>query len=140
LIAIGAAGSGGVAGLAIWGTITGQYVWLWVSGAATIVSVIKPACQFSKSIENYTKLYAGHTNIYLTLREVVEEVNTRKTLSQETQRKYLSSRQLNKELGGLDDPKPRLRLIRKLQILVNQEIPSENLWVPQSNTKTVPAT
>src|SRR4051812_14402793 len=74
LIAIGATSSGGVAGLAIWGSITGQYVWLWISGIATIISVIKPAFQFGKSIENYTKLYAGHTNIYLSLREVVEDI------------------------------------------------------------------
>src|SRR4051794_17444077 len=65
LIAIGATSSGGVAGLAVWGTITGQYVWLWISGIATVISVVKPACQFGKSIENYTKLYAGYTNIYL---------------------------------------------------------------------------
>jgi hypothetical protein len=130
LIAIGATSSGGVAGLAIWGTITGQYVWLWISGAATVVSVIKPAFQFGKSIENYTKLWAGHTNIHLTLREVVEDINTKKAISSDTAKKYLESRQLNKELGGLDDPKPRERLVRSFQALVNREIPPESLWMP----------
>ena len=130
LIAIGATGSGGVAGLAIWGTITGQYIWLWISGVATVFSVVKPTLQFSQSIENYTKLYAGHTNIYLTLKEIVEEVNTARRISSDSIRKYRASRQLNRELGGYDDPKPDKALVERLQRQVNKEIPPEILWMP----------
>jgi hypothetical protein len=101
-IAIGATGSGGVAGLAVWGTITGQYAWLWISGVATIVGVIKPILQLGVKIENYTKLFTGHGSIYLELKAV----------------------------GGLDDPKPDKKLIKQLQSQVNDEIPPDTLWTP----------
>jgi hypothetical protein len=130
LIAVGATSSGGVAGLAIWGTITGQYVWLWISGVATVASVVKPAIQFSQSIENYTKLYAGHTNIYLTLKQAVEDINDKQRISPDSFRKYQASRDLNRELGGQDDPKPREGLVRRLQVQVNREIAPEHLWMP----------
>jgi hypothetical protein len=70
-IAVGAAGSGGVAGLAVWGTITGQYAWLWISGIATVLGVVKPILQIGAKIENYTKLYSGYSNVYLELKSVV---------------------------------------------------------------------
>jgi hypothetical protein len=48
LIAIGAAGSGGVAGVAIWGYITGQYAWLSISSIATVLGVVKPILQVGR--------------------------------------------------------------------------------------------
>ena len=130
LIAIGTAGSGGVAGLAIWGSITGQYVWLWISGVATVLGVVKPILQIGKQIENYTKLYAGHSNVYLDLKAVVEDIEVSKGLPPKLADKYESIRKRIAELGGLDDPKPNKKLIITLQNQVNEEIPSEGLWVP----------
>src|SRR5271165_511917 len=60
-IAVGATGSGGVAGLAIWGSLSGQYAWLFVSGIATVLGVVKPILQFGKEIEKYSTLYSGHS-------------------------------------------------------------------------------
>jgi hypothetical protein len=105
-IAIGAAGSGGVAGLAIWGSITGQYAWLSISGIATVLGVIKPVLHFGRQIENYTKLYAGYSNVYLELRSIVEDIEVSKSLPSKLADKYESIRKRISELGGLDDPKP----------------------------------
>jgi hypothetical protein len=129
-IAIGAAGSGGVAGLAIWGSITGQYAWLFISGIATVLGVVKPVLQFGRHIENYTKLYAGHSNVYLDLKSVVEDIEVSRSLPPKLADKYESIRKRIVELGGLDDPKPDKKLILKLQGQVNEEIPAESLWVP----------
>jgi hypothetical protein len=130
LIAVGAAGSGGVAGLAIWGSITGQYAWLLISGVATVLGVIKPVLQFGRHIENYTKLYAGHSNVYLDLKSMVEDIEVSKSLPPKLADKYESIRNRIVELGGLDDPMPNKKLILKLQRQVNEEIPAESLWVP----------
>jgi len=129
-IAIGATGSGGVAGFAIWGTITGKWAWIGISSVATVLSILKPILQTGKAIEKYTKLYVGHTNIFLDLKGIVEEIEVSKTMSKKIEDKYNSIRHFIKELGGLDDPKPDLVLIRKLQVLVNAEIAPESLWVP----------
>ncbi len=129
-IAIGATGSGGVAGLAIWGSITGQYAWLIISGIATVLGVIKPILQIGRHIENYTKLYAGQTNIYLDLRSIVEDIDVSKAIPQKLANKYEAIRNRIAELGGLDDPKKDQGLIDKLVKQVNEEIPPESLWLP----------
>lgn len=129
-IALGATGSGGVAGLAIWGTITGAYAWLLISGVATVLGVVKPVLQWGKVIENYSKLYTGHTNIYLELKALVEDIDVNRNVSEKLKEKYSSSRQLLKELGALDDPKPDNALIKELQQRINREIPPEALWMP----------
>lgn len=129
-IAIGATGSGGIAGLAIWGTITGKFAWLTISGGATVLSVIKPVLQFGKQIEKYTKLNTGHTSIYLELKAIVEDIERSRSVPRKLEDKYSSIRLLIKELGGLDDPRQNDVLIRSLQSKVNEEIRPEDLWMP----------
>jgi hypothetical protein len=129
-IAIGAAGSGGLAGLAVWGTITGKYAWLAISGVATLLSVVKPILQLGKQIEKYTKLYIGYTTIYLELKDIVEDIKKSRSISKKSEASYDVVRKLNKELGGLGDPRRDAALIRRLQAEVNTEITSESLWLP----------
>ncbi len=129
-IAIGATGSSGIAGLAIWGTITGKWTWLGISSLAAVLSVIKPVLQLGRVIERYTKLYVGHTNIFLELKSIIEEIEVNRSIPKKIEQKYTEIRHLIKELGGLDDPKPDVVLIKKLQESVNQEILPESLWYP----------
>jgi hypothetical protein len=129
-IAIGATGSGGIAGFAVWGTIPGSYVWLVISGLAAVLALVKPVLQLGGRIENYTKLYAGYTNVFLELKEVVEDIAVAHAISERTRERYVGSRQLLRELAPLADPDRTQRLITKLQDQVNREIPPENLWVP----------
>jgi hypothetical protein len=129
-IAVGATGSGGIAGLAIWGTITGQYAWLWISGVATIVGVVKPILQLGIKIENYTKLFTGHGSVYLELKAVVEDIEVSRSIPPKIVEQYENIRKRIAELGGLDDPKPDKKLIKELQSQVNDEIPPDILWSP----------
>jgi len=129
-MAIGTTSSGGVAGLAIWGTITGQYAWLVISGAAAIIGIVKPIIQIGKKIENYTKLYTGHSSIYLDLKSMVEDIEVSKSVPPKLAEKYEAIKMHIAELGGLDDPRPDKKLIIKLQTQVNEEIPPETLWFP----------
>jgi hypothetical protein len=131
-IAVGAAGSsGGIAGLAVWGTLPGNYAWLAISGLATVLAVLKPVLQLANRIENYTKLYAGYTNIFLELKDIVEDIGVAHAISEKTRERYVSSRQLLRELAPLVDPNRSERLVRKLQNEINREIPPENLWTAE---------
>ena len=130
-IAIGAAGSsGGIAGLAVWGTLPGNYAWLAISGIATVLAVLKPVIQLANRIENYTKLYAGYTNIFLELEEIVEEIGVAHAITEKTRDRYVRSRQLLRELAPLAEPSRSKQLIAKLQEQVNRDIPPESLWTP----------
>jgi len=131
-IAIGATGSGGIAGLAVWGTLPGNYVWLVVSGISTALAVVKPILQLAARIENYTKLYAGYTSIYLELKDIAEEISIYHMISEKTEERYRGSRQLLRELAPLVDPNPSKPLIRKLQEQINGQIPADGLWMPDA--------
>jgi hypothetical protein len=131
-IAIGAPSSSGVAGLAVWGTLPGSYAWLVVSGIATVLAVVKPVLQFAGRIENYTKLYASYTGIFLELKDIVEEIAAKRDISGKTDERYRASRQLLRELAPFVDPSPSKPLIRKLQEQINREIPAESLWMPDA--------
>lgn len=135
VIAVGAAGSGGVAGLAIWGSIPGQYTWLVISGIATLLGILKPILQLGRHIENYTKLYAGHSNVYLDLKSIVEDIEVSRAIPAKTSNRYDSIRNRISELGGLNDPRPNNNLIFRLQGEVNEEIPPESLWFPSVPSK-----
>jgi hypothetical protein len=127
-IAIGATSSGGVAGLAVWGSITGQYAWLIISGIATILSVAKPALHLSRNIERYTRLYTGHGNIYLELKSIVEDIEISRSLSPSMAKRYNSIKRSIAELGGLDDPRQDKNLIGYMpSVSIFNECPLELL-------------
>lgn len=129
-IAVGATGSAGVASLAIWGTLTGQYAWLVISGLATVLGVVKPILQTSAKIENYSKLYVGHGGIYLDLKAIVEDIEVSRSIPPSILQQYADLRKKTNDLRGLDDPRPSITTIKRLQTEVNEEIPPESLWFP----------
>jgi hypothetical protein len=129
-IAVGATGSAGVASLAIWGTLTGQYAWLVISGLATVLGVVKPVLQISAKIENYSKLCVGYGGIYLDFKAIVEDINVSRSIPPSIHQQYADIRKKTNDLRGLDDPRPSRRTIKKLQTEVNVDIPPESLWYP----------
>jgi hypothetical protein len=130
IVAVGATGSGGIAGLAVWKLTPGFYVWIFISGTAAVLSVTKPILQLGKRIEEYTKLYTGYTSVYLELKTIVEDIEVLRYIPPKVEDKYLSIRVLMKELGVLNKPKQDDKLILRFQSQVNKEIPPENLWMP----------
>ena len=95
-----------------------------------MLGVIKPILQVGTKIENYTKLYTGHSSIYLELKSIVEDIEVSRTIPPKVVEQYEAIRKRIAELGGHDDPKPDKNLIRRLQGQVNYEIPSASLWTP----------
>ncbi|SEF12481.1 hypothetical protein SAMN05444161_8776 [Rhizobiales bacterium GAS191] len=130
LIAIGGAGSAGIAGLAIFGTLPGKYVWLLVSAAAAVLSVIKPVLKFGDKIENYTKLFANQSIIYFELKDIVEDIRVSRLFTAAVQKKYDSTKKLVKELGAKEYVGRNDHLTQKLQHEVNEEIRADELWIP----------
>jgi hypothetical protein len=135
LVAIGGgSATAGIASMAIFETLPGKYVWLLVSAAATVLSVIKPVLKIGDKIENYTKLYAGHSTVYFDLKDIVEEISVLKSFTPDLKRKYDSSKRLVKELGAKEDFSRNDQLARKLQQEVNEEIRPDMLWIPPATS------
>jgi hypothetical protein len=132
-IAVGATGSGGIATLAIWGSITGQYAWLTISGVAALLGVIKPVLQLSKEIEKFTGLSTGHSSVYYDLKHLAEDIAISRSIPQGIVEKFSSIRERVANLGFHPAAHSHTALIQKLQAQVNDAIPLEKLWYPGSD-------
>src|SRR6516165_3660759 len=62
IIAVGASGSG-VAGLALWKSDIGQYIWGCIAGASILVSVVKPILNPASTIEKYSKVSSDYATL-----------------------------------------------------------------------------
>lgn len=111
-IAIGTTGSGGIAGLAIWGTLPGSYMWLVLSGIAAVLAVVKPVLQLADRIENYTKLYAGYVGAFVELQDICEEISVAHAITDGLKERYGRSRKILRELAPLAEPDPDTRLVK----------------------------
>jgi hypothetical protein len=135
IIAVGSTtGSGGIAGMAIWGTLPGQYAWLVISGIATVLAVVKPRLQLTIRVENYSKLFVGYTNLQTELEEIVREVRISHELSEKAKDQHRRSRKLFKQLALRHDPTTSRRLTEIAQQQVNKDIRPESLWLPDVGT------
>lgn len=129
LIAVGASGSG-VAGLALWKTETGVYVWGAISGASIILAVLKPIIGLSKEIERYSKLAGEYASLSESLRQIEADVTANQEIRTEQVDAFRQLLGRNAELSALDDQHPDRNLIKRLQEEVISET-SGALWVPK---------
>jgi hypothetical protein len=127
LVAIGATGSGSIAGLAIFGTLPGKYAWLLVSSAAAVIAVVKPILQHTRKIENYSKLFSGYSIAYAELDSIIEDIRSSGIVSSDVMTRYESVKNSVMKLGGDEDPNPNEAMINHFQDEVDREHPPESL-------------
>lgn len=130
VIAIGAASSG-IAGLALWKTESGQYVWGAFSALSVVLATIKPSLKFAEKVENYAKLYGQYTDAYIKMSVHLQDIQLEQTVTNERIKAFGDLRVQAAELESLGDPVRDNVLIEKLTAEVNRTIPIEDLWVPR---------
>jgi hypothetical protein len=119
-IAVGTTGSG-VASLAIWQGFAGQYVWLFISGIATVLATIKPGIDVAGRIDRYSNLQSSLGAICVEFEDLISEINRSLTISSKSRAKYSEVRKRMRQLKGLEVPLPDANLVRQLQVEVDAE-------------------
>ncbi len=122
--------SGAIGAWAIWRTSFGQYVWAAIAGVATLIAVLKPILQLPKAIERTSKLWVGHTDLYLDLQHIVSTIKVVGDVTKEMENSFHQAKERYRKLALDDDPQPKKRLQKECYDAVNQEIPPASLWVP----------
>jgi len=142
IIAVGASGSG-IAGFALWKTDSGQYAWGAISGAAILVSIIKPILNLGHDIEENSQLWAEYATLFARCRNVIRSIEGARSriaqtgdLPENVQEEVRSIRAKMVELAPRGDQKPSRRRVEALQAEVNAEIPPATLWVPFPEEKS----
>ncbi len=128
LVAIGT--SSAIGAWAIWRDDIGTIIWALLTGVTALIAVIKPLLQLPRKIEKYSKLFAGHGDVFYDLDALVEEVRERKELTEEMRHAYKTALNRIKKMAPQDDPRPSRELLDRYYFEVNREIPPQNLWVP----------
>lgn len=142
LIAIGAAGSG-LSALTIWNTEYGKPVWTvsWaiLSLVAAVLALAKPIVQLNKRIERFSRLFAGHSDIYTGLLVLSSRIKRKGTISDEMSSTFESAEIRFMELSKEDDPTPSRTLLDRCEQMIRTRHPAENAWYPSTETAATPA-
>ena len=127
--------SGAVAAWNIWSNGKGVLVWKILAAIVTLIALIKPFLQLSKTIERYAELVTGYAGLYYDLEQLSLDMKTSKCVGDSCWKRYLSTLQKTKDLGIKDDISVRKRLHRKCFDDVKKEIPASSLWWPEKEIR-----
>lgn len=128
LIAFGS--SSAVAGWTVLREGPGAGVWALMAALTTVLAIAQPILNLSKDVERYSKLFMSHASIYDELARIVEAVEIQEDFPATLRKAYADARRLRSALAADDDPKPDLRLARRIQSNVNQRWPVTKFWMP----------
>jgi hypothetical protein len=131
MIAVGASGSTGIAGLTIWQQGAGITAWALISGIAILLSTIKPFLGLAAQIERYGKLWGEFASMYEAFKIIEQDCRANDYLTTEQVDTFKRLRERIQNLAPLDDQRPDKKLIKRLTQEVNHELPVTMLWKPK---------
>jgi hypothetical protein len=139
LIAIGTAGSG-LSALTIWTTDYGKVVWavLWavLSLVSTVLALAKPIVQLNKRVERFSRLFAGHSDIYTGLLVLSSRIRRKGSITDEMNSSFEAAEIRFMELSKEDDPKPDRKLLDRCEQMIRSRHPAQNAWYPSTDAAT----
>jgi hypothetical protein len=102
-----------------------------IAGFSALLAIIKPLLKLADKVELYSKLFTGHTKMYNELKALVMAIDNAPLADQQYELFNDIFRRYG-ELTALEEPVSNRKLIKKLQKEVNNEIPSQSLWMPEA--------
>jgi hypothetical protein len=129
-VALAIGGSGAIATWAIWKSGIWHSAWAIIIGAVAVLAALKPLLQFGKQIERYSQRHAEWNTHYLELKDLVDAIQTARTIDEEMLNSFEKARARQKKIRSADDPGISKRLMNKFTAETEAEIAKENLWRP----------
>lgn len=122
--------SGGVGSWAVFSTGVGSKIWGIISGVALLAALLQPVFKVKDSIERYSRLYTGHSDVYYDLHRLVTDISANHTLTDAMYGRFEAAMERFMNLVKDDDAVQDERLIAKCELAVKKEIPAQLLWMP----------
>jgi hypothetical protein len=129
-IAIAVGTSSAIGSWLIWTTPTGEAVWASISAVTAVLAIVKPFLDYPGRIERYSKLFAGHGDVYYDLDQIVQGVQQAGDFTPKINKAYAEVLARVKELAPDDDPKLNQKLGDWCYDEVNRKLPPDQLWMP----------
>jgi hypothetical protein len=123
--------SGGIAGLSLWKTDWGFYVWATIATISTVLAGIKPIMGYAKTVARCAKLTGEYAVVSQKLYGLITIIRTDgiMTSSQRT-----SHRRLMSKVEGMAnecDPNPNRKLLESSRTEVDTQYPPTHFWLPR---------
>jgi hypothetical protein len=123
--------AGGVAGLKVWNTPYGGYVWGALALIATILAVAQPFLKLTEAIQAYESSVSWFRAVQGQLSELRGEIAWRKTYDERMRDQFLYISRIftrAKDLGPSE--KEDKELIQEIYSRIEREMPDESFYVP----------
>jgi hypothetical protein len=131
-IAIGSATST-IGAWPLWQSGVGKVIWAGIAGISTILAVLKPFINYPAKLKRLDELHVGYVGVTAELRELVNSVRINGGLSGDALAAHQAASKMLTKLARQDEPNPNRKLIQRLEVEVNREIPADRLWVPSAH-------
>jgi hypothetical protein len=133
IIVIGS-GASGVSGWIIWTKYPASAVlWGIIAATATLLAAVKPVLHIDTKLKHYSMLFSGYRQLSLTMKMVVDEIAESAGIPREIEREVERVRTRYQNLSEGDDPRPSIKLVKRLQAQIEDKIPIWSLFYPDSN-------
>jgi hypothetical protein len=128
-LAVGASTT--IASWTIWqNNLYGKVFWSIFGGLVALMALLKPFLTISKRIEEYSKLYTGYNALYLSLDDIVTDVNISEAVNQGTKKAFDTAKERYNALAVTDVVHVNGKVLSRSQDEVNRLIPKSSLWDP----------
>jgi hypothetical protein len=120
-----------IAGWSLWkDTAFGGKFWSVFGGVVAVLVVLKPVLQIPKAIEDYSKLHTGYRALYLSVDDIVSNINVSRAITQEAEILFDTAKKQYRELALTDSESINQEVLRVCQQEVNLKLPPASLWYP----------
>ena len=82
------------------------------------------------NLEEYSKLYTGYNALYLSLDDIVADLNISQAVNQDTKKLFDAAKQRYNALAVTDVVHVNTKVLNRCQDEVNKLIPNSSLWYP----------
>jgi hypothetical protein len=128
-------GASGVSGWIIWTKYPASAVlWGVIAAASTLLAALKPVLQTDTKLKRYSTLFSAYRQLAISMKMVVDEIGEVGGMPKEIGRDVDRIRARYRVLAVDDDPRPSLKLVKRLQEEINKKIPPSSLFYPPFDT------
>lgn len=129
-----AAPSSALSGLFFLKTTEGAFVWQCIAAISAIVALVKPFLKLGQKIKFYDQTLSGYRALDYDLNEIVMKIRSDDSYSSTSKRMFESAIKKMRVLATNPPENTQdKKLIEKLVVEVNKEIPTSSLYIPQEN-------
>ena len=109
----------------------GKFAWAGIAALSGALAAVSPLVGLSEKANRLGNLHFAYCELYHLCGLLLKDIRRAGVIADEHVGAAKVLYDLNSRLGPMDEEGPSRKLIKKFEAEVNEQIPSETLWMPQ---------